>query len=155
MKILQPSPTQLIAHNSPFGSQLGSSLLLILGVSMFAIPNPSEGEYLSTQFCAGVVVCFSVIKLLTSGRFITWKFDKSDNSLLVQSQILFITKTLRYTLAEIETVQIESKTLEDGETFGVELLLAGKDRLHLCPNFNLSEFTAKEGVRRISTFITL
>jgi hypothetical protein len=155
MKILQPSPTQLIANNSPFGSQLGSSLLLILGVSMFAIPNPLEGEYLSTQFCAGVVICFSMTRLLTSGRFITWKFDKSDNSLLVQSRILFITKTLRYTLSEIETVQIESKTSEDGETFGVKLLLAGKDRLHLCPSFNLSEFTAKEGVRRISTFIAL
>ena len=155
MKIVQPAPTQLIAHNSPFGSQLGSSLLLILGISMFAIPNPSADEYLSTQFCAGVVICFGVIKLLTSGRFITWTFDKSDNSLLIQSRILFITKTLRYTLAEIETVQIESKMLEDGETFGIELLLAGKDRLHLCPSFNLSEFTAKEGVRRISTFIAL
>jgi hypothetical protein len=155
MRIIQQAPTQLTAHNSPFGSRLGSSLLLILGVSMFAIPNHSVGEDLSPQFCGGVVICFGVIKLLTSGRFITWTFDKSDNSLLIQSRILFITKTLRYTLAEIEIVQIESKMLEDGEIFGIELLLAEKDRLHLCPSFNLSEFTAKEGVRRISSFLNL
>jgi hypothetical protein len=155
MRIIQQTPTQLTAHNSPFGSRLGSSLLLILGVSMFAIPNHSVGENLSPRFCGGVVICFGVIKSLTSGRFVTWTFDKSDNLLLVQSRILFVTKTLRYTLAEIETVQIESQMLEDGETFGIELLIAGKDRLHLCPSFNLSEFTAKEGIRRISTFLSL
>ena len=152
MRIVQLAPTQLIAHNSPFGSQLGASLLLILGVSIFAIPNSSAGEELSPQVCAGAVIGLGIIKLLTSGRFITWTFDKCDNSLLIQSQILFITKTLRYTLAEIETVQIESKMLEDGETFGIELRVAGKE-LHLCPSFNLSEFTAKEGVRRISSFL--
>ncbi len=119
---------------------------------MFAIPNSSTGEELSPQVCAGAVICLGIIKLLTSGQFITWTFDKSDKSLLVQSRILFITKTLRYTLAEIETVQIESKMLEDGETFGIELRAAGKD-LRLCPSFNLSEFTAKEGVRRISSFL--
>jgi hypothetical protein len=155
MRIIQQAPTQLTAHNSPFGGRLGSSLLLILGLSMFAIPNHSVGEGLSPQFCGGFFICFGVIKLLTSGQFITWTFDRSDNSLLIQSRILFITRTLRYTLAEIETVQIESKMLEDGEIFGIELSLMGEKRVHLCPSFNLSEFTAKEGVRRISSFLDL
>jgi hypothetical protein len=154
MRIVQPAPTQLIAHNSPFGSRLGSIFLLVVGVSIFAIPNSSTGEDLSPQVCAGAVIVWGTYTLLTSGRFITWKFDKSDNSILIQSRILFITKTLRYTITEIETVQIESQMLEDGEIFGIELRIAGKS-LHLCPSFNLSEFTAKEGVRRISTFIAL
>jgi hypothetical protein len=52
---------------------------------------------------------------------------------------------------------IESKmTGEDGtRSFGIELLLTGGERLHLCPSFNLSEFTAKDGVRRISSFLDL
>jgi hypothetical protein len=122
---------------------------------MFAIPQPLTEEALSIQVCAGVVIGWGVIKLLTSGRFITWTFDKSDGSLLIQSRILFVTKTLRYELTEIEQVQIESKILEDVPIFGIELLLTRRKILHLCPSFNLSEFTAKEGVRRISSFLDL
>ena len=122
---------------------------------MFAFPKPVLEEGLSIQFCANVVIGLGVIKLLTSGRFVTWTFNKFDDSLLIQSRILFITKTLKYTIKEIDKVQIESKMLEDGYTFGIELLLTGRERFHLCPSFNLSEFTAKEGVRRISSFLDL
>jgi membrane protein YdbS with pleckstrin-like domain len=155
MRIVQHAPTQLIAHNSPFGIRLGSSLLLILGALMFAIPMPSVNEGLSGQACGCIIIVLGIFLLLTSGRFITWTFDKSDDSLLIQSQVLFITKVLKYPLTEVSNVQIESKMMEDDYIFGIELLLKGGKRLHLCPSFNLSEFTAKEGVRRISSFLDL
>ncbi len=124
---------------------------------MFAVPESSADEDLSVRVCACAVIALGMFMLLTSGRFITWTFDKSDDSVLIKHQILFITKTFRYTLAEIGNVQIESKmTGEDGShTFGIELLMTGGKQLHLCPSFNLSEFTAKEGVRRISGFLNL
>ncbi len=124
---------------------------------MFAAPTPSADEHLNIQVYACIVTALGVFTLLTSGRFITWKFDKSDDSLLIQSRILFVTQTLKYTLIEIDKIQIESKmTGEDGtHIFGIELLLKGGMRLHLCPSFNLSEFTAKEGVLRISSFLDL
>jgi hypothetical protein len=154
MRIVQQSPTQLMAHNSPFGIRLGCyGLFVILGASMFAVPTHSTDE----EVYAYVLIAYGVLMLLTSGRFITWTFDKSDGSLLIQSQILFITKKSKYALKEIDNVQIESEmTGEDGtRSFGIELLLIGGERLHLCPSFNLSEFTAKDGVRRISSFLDL
>jgi hypothetical protein len=157
MRIVQQSPTQLMAHNSPFGSRLGSSLLVMLGASIFAVPTSLANEHLNVQVYAYVFISLGVVALLISGRFITWMFDKSDDSLLIQSQILFITKKSKYALKEIDKVQIESEmTGEDGTlSFGIELLLIGGERLHLCPSFNLSEFTAKDGVRRISSFLDL
>jgi hypothetical protein len=125
----------------------------MLGASMFTVPTHSTDE----EVYAYVFIAYGVLMLLTSGRFITWTFDKSDRSLLIQSQILFINKKSKYALKEIDKVQIESEmTGEDGtRSFGIELLLIGGERLHLCPSFNLSEFTAKDGVRRISSFLDL
>lgn len=157
MRIEQKTPTQLIAKNSPCGTWLGSGVLVVLGASLFAVPPPSADEALSAQVFAYVFIAWGVGKLL-SGKSITWTFDKSDNSFLIQSQILFVTKTLKYPLTEIDKVQIESKPAgEDGETytFGIKLLLTGREQLHLCSGFGLSEFTAKEGVRRISSFLEL
>jgi hypothetical protein len=126
-------------------------------LELFAVPPPSADEALSAQVVAYVFIAWGVGTLL-SGKSITWTFDKSDNSFLIQSQILFVTQTLKYALTEIDKVQIESKpTGDDGETciYGIKLLLTGGDRLHLCSSFGLSEFTAKEGVRRISNFLEL
>lgn len=157
MRIEQQTPTQLIAKNSPCGTWLGSSVLVMLGASLFAVPLPSTDEALGVQVSAYVFIAWGVGTLL-SGKSITWTFDKSDNSFLIQSQILFVTQTLKYALTEIDKVQIESKpTGDDGETYtyGIKLLLTGGERLHLCSGFGLSEFTAKEGVRRISSFLEL
>jgi hypothetical protein len=155
MRIVQKTPTQLIAQNSVFGIWLGSGLLVVLGVSIFAVPVTSADEQLNLQVYAYVFIALGVVTLLTSGKFITWTFDKSDDSLTVQFRVLFVTKTSKYSLKEIEKVQIESKMTGDGGTdsFGIELMLIGGEQLHLCPNFNLSEFTAKEGVRRLSSFL--
>jgi hypothetical protein len=157
MRIEQKTPTQLIAKNPPCGTWIGSSVLVMLGASLFAVPPPSANEVLSAQVVAYVFIAWGVGTLL-SGKSITWTFDKSDNSFLIQSQILFVTQTLKYALTEIDKVQIESKpTGEGGETYtyGIKLLLTGGKRLHLCSGFGLSEFTAKEGVRRISSFLEL
>lgn len=158
MRIEQPTPTQLTAKNSPCGTWLGFSVLVMLGASLVAVSPPSADEAPIVQVSAYALIAWGVGTLLTSGRFITWTFDKSDNSFLIQSRILFVTKTLKYALTEIDKVQIESKmTGEDGETytFGIKLLLTGGEQLHLCPSFGLSEFTAKEEVRRISSFLEL
>lgn len=156
MRIVQKTPTQLIDQNSVFGIWLGSSLLVMLGVSIFAVPAPSTDEYLNVQIYAYAFIALGFVTLLTSGKFVVWTFDRTNNSLIIQSRVLLITKTSEYALTEIDHVQVESKSTGDGtSTFGIKLLLRGGEQLHLCPSFNLSEYTAKEGIRRLSSFLGL
>ena len=128
----------------------------MIRASIFAVPATSAEEHLNVQIYAYAFITLGLVTLLTSGKFVVWTFDKSDNTFLIQSRTLFVTKTLKHELTEIDKVQIESKLMEDGTyTFRIKLLLIGGEQLHLCPGFNLSEFTAKEGVRRLSSFLDL
>ena len=79
-----------------------------------------------------------------------------DNSFLAEYEKLLTTKTSKYDLIEIKYIQIESKSDGEGtETFGIKINLKDKQELHLSPDFRLSEFTAKDGVRCISSFLEL
>lgn len=156
MRIVQPTTTQLKVRHSPESVWIGCMLLSIVGLSIFSTQTISPDEYLITHIYAYSCIALSLILLLTSGRTITWIFDKSDNSLFVRSSTVLGAKTEKYSLTEISRAQVESKLTDSGDkTFRIELVLVGGRKLQLPRAYTLSESLAKDGVCRISNFLEL
>ena len=129
---------------------------IIAGATLLVTPSNSPEESLGAQITAFILIAWSGIQLFTSFRSIIWTFDKSDGSFLAEYKTVLTIKTLKYDLTEIKSIQIESKSDGEGtETFGIKIKLGDRQELHLSPDFILSEFTSKDGVRRMSSFLEL
>ena len=156
MRIIQKTPNQLIVSHSPIGIWISCVFGIVVGAILLVTPFNSPEESLGTQITAFILIAWSGIQPLTSFISILWTFDKSDSSFLAEYKTVLTIKTLNYDLTEIKGIQIESESDDEGtETFGIKIKLGDKQELHLSPNFRLSEFTAKDGVRRISSFLEL
>ena len=156
MQIIQKTPNQLIVSHSPIRIWIVFTLGIMAGTALLVIPDSSPEESLGTQITAYILIALSGIQLFTPFRSIIWTFDKSDGSFLAEYKTVLTIKTLKYDLTEIKSIQIESKSDGEGEEiFGIKIKLGDKQELHLSPNFGISEFTARDGVRRMSSFLEL
>ncbi len=154
MRIVQTTPKQLVVKHFPVRIWVISSLVMIVGATLLVIPTSSPEEDLNAHVSAYAVITWGIIMILTSSRSIIWTFDKAANYVLIEYRKIVTIKRLKYTLTEIQTIQVETTLDGEGaEIFGIELVLEDNQSFHLCPSFSLSEFAARDGVRYISRFL--
>ncbi len=152
MQVVKNTGIELIIRQNPTVARLFSGFALIICLSALNAPSLPPDEQLAANVGALGLASFCLVFFL-SLKTTTWVFEKSNQTLAVQSKRLFLVNTAVHALQEIKEVQVDRRDTESGEIFTIKLIFSDGNCRQLCPRYSLSETTAKDGAYQISAFL--
>lgn len=154
MRILKQTPTQLIIQHRPLVGWLWFSILAIsslVGAIALPLSSPETGVIACVPGLIGLCIVL-ILSLPPKSGIASYIFDKENGYLYAEYKGLLGTNTIEYPI-NIHGIKIDTDF--GSPLFGVKVVLSKGSFLHLCPDYSMSEDTAREMVSYISNFLSL